>query len=132
VVEDIEIKPKHYHFNLKLKPELVPQWNRNLDILARWINKVNCLTNNSSDIQEELGKVVPRIFTDSTKTWYYLIPDAECIRLEENWTTLKNVISEYWMNYHWLEKQKFRANKARHREPGHQHESSSDYIIRKI
>jgi hypothetical protein len=37
-------------------------------------------------------KVVPRRFTDSTKTWYYLILDAECIRLEENWTILKKVI----------------------------------------
>jgi hypothetical protein len=35
---------KHYHFDLKLKPESVPQWNGNPDVLARWISKVNCLT----------------------------------------------------------------------------------------
>jgi hypothetical protein len=83
VAEDIELKPKHYHFNSKLKPESVPQWNRNPDILARWISKVNRLANNSPDIQEELGKVVPRRFTDSAETWYYSIPDAEHIGLEE-------------------------------------------------
>ena len=54
--------------------------------------------------------VVPKRFTDSSKTWYYSIPDAEHIRLEENWTTLKKAISEYWVNHHWLEKQKLRAN----------------------
>ena len=36
------------------------------------------------------------------------------------------------MNHHWLEKQKLRANKARYRESGHQRESPSDYIIRKM
>ena len=39
-----------YHFDLKLKPELVPQWNRDPDVLARWISKINCLANNSPDI----------------------------------------------------------------------------------
>ena len=36
------------------------------------------------------------------------------------------------MNHHWLEKQKLWANKARFREVGHQRESSSEYIIRKL
>ena len=132
VVEDVELKPKRYHFDLKLKPESVPQWNGNPDVLARWISKVNRLANNSPDIRDELGKVVPRRFTDSAETWYYSIPDAERIRLEENWSTLKKAISEYWMNHHWLEKQKLRANRARYRESGHQRESPSDYIIRKM
>src|SRR6202050_690569 len=29
VAEDVELKPKRYHFDLKLKPESVPQWNGN-------------------------------------------------------------------------------------------------------
>src|ERR1700691_3100727 len=129
VAEDVELKPKRYHFDLKLKPESVPQWNRNPDVLARWISKVNCLAINSPDIRDELGKVVPRRFTDSAGTWNYSIPDAERIRLEENWSTLKKAISEYWMNHHWL---KLRANRARYRESGHQRESPSNYIIRKM
>src|ERR1700723_193653 len=36
------------------------------------------------------------------------------------------------MNHHWLEDQKMRANKARYREAGHDQESLSDYIIRKL
>ena len=132
IVGDTEIKTKHYHFDLKLKPESVPQWDGNPDILARWINKINRLTDNSPDIREELGKVVPRRFTGSAETWYYSIPDAERNRLEAGWTTLKKAISEYWMNHHWLEKQKLRANKARYRESGHQCESPSDYIICKM
>ena len=87
-------KPKHYHFDLKLKPELVPQWDGNLDILARWISKINRLANNLWEMKEELGKIVPWRFTNFAETWYYSIPDAEHVRIEENWTTLKKVISE--------------------------------------
>ena len=97
----------------------MPQWNGNPDVLARWISKINRLANNSLDIREDLGKIVTRRFTDSAETWYYSILDAEHIRLEENWTTLKKAILEYWMNHHWLEKQKLRANRARYRELGH-------------
>src|SRR6202042_3424615 len=46
VAEDVELKLKRYHFDLKLKPESVPQWNGNPDVLARWISKVNRLANN--------------------------------------------------------------------------------------
>ena len=84
------------------------------------MSKINRLANNSPKIKEELGKIVPRRFTQFAETWYYSIPDAEHERIEENWTTLKKAISEYWMNHHWLEKQKLRANRARFREVRHQ------------
>jgi hypothetical protein len=42
------------------------------------------------------------------------------------------MISGYWMNYHWLEKQKIQANKARFREASHQQESPSEYVIQKL
>jgi hypothetical protein len=117
---------------LKFKPESVPQWDRNLDILARWISKVTCLVSNLPEIKEELRKIVLRRLTNFAKTWYYSIPDAERVRIEENWTTLTKAISEYWTNHHWLEKRKLRANKARFREAGHQPESPSEYVICKM
>ena len=70
------------------------------------MSKINRFVNNSPEIKEELGKIVLRRFTNFAETWYYSISDAEHVRIEENWTTLKKVISEYWMNHHWLEKQK--------------------------
>jgi len=66
------------------------------------------------------------------ETWYHSIPDAERSRIEEHWVTLKMEMSEYWMNHHWLEKQKIWANKARFREGGHLRESPSEYVIRKM
>ena len=49
---------------------------------------------------KELGKIFLQKFTNFAKTWHYLISDAEGIGIEENWTTLKKAISEYWMNHH--------------------------------
>ena len=85
------LKPKHYHFDLNLKPESVPQWDRNPDNLARWMSKINRLVNNSPEIKEELGKIIPRRFTQFAETWNYSIPDAERERIKENWTTLKRL-----------------------------------------
>ena len=95
VASTTDPKPRHYHFDLEHKPESVPQWDTNSDILARWISKINRLANNLPEIKEELGKIVLRRFTDFAETWYYSIPDAEHVRIEENWTTLKKAISEY-------------------------------------
>ena len=85
-----ESRNRNYHFDLKLKPESVSQWDGNLDVLARWISKTSCLANNSPDIWLELGKIVPQRFTQSAETWYYSIPDAERSRIEENWITFNN------------------------------------------
>ena len=123
---------KSYHFNLKLKPETVPQWDGNADTLARWLNKINHLADGSTHVHRELGKIVPQRFTSSAETWYYSIPDYECVKAKVNWSCLRNIISGYWMNHHWLEKQKIQANKARFRETSHQRESPSEYVIRKL
>jgi hypothetical protein len=47
---------------------LVPQWDRNPDILATWIGKINHLANNLPEIKEELGKIVLRRFTPKPGT----------------------------------------------------------------
>ena len=125
-----DIKPKNYHFDFKLKPESVPQWNGNPDILVGWVSEINHLVDIFPDIEEELGKIIPQQLTDSAETWYYSIPDAERARIEENWTTLSKAISEYWMNRHWVEKQKLREDKVR--EARRQRETPSEYIIRKM
>ena len=127
-------KQQHYCFNLKLKPESVLQWDRNLDTLARWISRINCLMHNTPEIEALGKKIVPQRSINFSKTWYYYsILVAEGIRIEEIWTTsgIERSILEYWMNHHWLEKQKLRVNIARFIEAG-QRESPGEYIICKM
>jgi hypothetical protein len=82
---------KSYHFDLKLKPEMVPQWDGNANTLARWLNKINCLANGSTDVHQELKKIVPQRFTSSAETWYYSIPDYECVKAKVNWSCLRRL-----------------------------------------
>ena len=61
----------------------------NADTLARWLNKFNCLTEESPDVHQELGKIVPQRFTSLAKTWYYSIPDYECVKAKVNWSSFR-------------------------------------------
>ena len=69
-----EPEAKSYHFNLKLKTDMVPLRDGDENTLAQWIEKVRQLADTSPDIFKELGKVVPRRFTKSAETWYFSIP----------------------------------------------------------
>ena len=80
---------------MKLKPETVPTWDGNDNMLTRWIEKVGQLAATLTDIFRELRKIVPRRFTDSAKIWYYTIPPKDCQPMEQDWGTLKSAISDY-------------------------------------
>jgi hypothetical protein len=117
---------------MKLKPETVPTWDGNENTLARWIEKVEQLVAISPDIFGELGKIIPRRFTNSVETWYFSIPPKNRQLMEQDWGTIKAAIVDYWMNHSWLEDQKFRANNAQYWENGHTHKTPSEYDIRKM
>ena len=72
-----ELEAKSYHFDLKLKTDIIPLWDGKENTLTWWIKKVGQLVDTSLDIFKELGKVVPRRFTKSAKTWYFSIPPKD-------------------------------------------------------
>lgn len=123
--------PRQAHFDIKLKPEIIPEWDGDPDTLALWILKINALSFRSDIIHEQLGEFVPTQLKNEAETWYYSLPADYRVQVEENWDTLKDAIGSYYMNRSWLDKQKARANRAHYREPGHTSEKPSDYYIRK-
>lgn len=125
-------KSTNYHFDMRLKPDHVPSWDGNSDTLARWVSKLDRLARSSVDVHRELGKIVPRRLEDSAEAWYYSIPESKRDYYETDWTSMKEAIAAYWMNYHWLQKQKIRATRTRYREPGQTREMPSEYVIRKL
>jgi hypothetical protein len=92
---------------MKLKPETIPTWDKNENTLARWIEKVEQLAATLPDIFKELGKIIPRRFTESAEVWYYSILSKDHQPLEQNWGTLKSAIADYWMKHNCLAEQKF-------------------------
>ena len=47
------------YFDNKLHPEMVPEWDGNLDTLAPWILKVNHLAQRSTTVFSQLGEIIP-------------------------------------------------------------------------
>jgi hypothetical protein len=57
-------KPQPVHFDTKLKPDVIPEWNGNTDELMRWIRKVNDISNYSDYTHIQLAGT-----TSSTKIY---------------------------------------------------------------
>lgn len=119
------------HFDLKLKPDQIPEWNGDPDTLALWVLKVNALSKRSVTIFDQLGQLVPTRLKDEAESWYYSLPADHRDAAEENWESMRDVIGSYYMNRSWLDKQKMRARAAHYREVGHTMEKPSGYYIRK-
>lgn len=130
-VQPLQTGPRQAHFDLKLKPDIIPEWDGNPDTLTLWIFKINALSNRSDTIHEQLGEFVPLRLKKEAEIWYYSLPSAYRTHIESNWDTLKDAIGAYYMNRSWLDKQKARANRAYYRETGYTFERPSDYYIRK-
>jgi hypothetical protein len=123
--------PLGYHLDLKLKPESIPEWNGDEDTVVRWILKINDLARESTIMSEQLGHAVPRRLRGDAEEWYFSLPVDHRTRYEQNWDTLKDAITSYWMNRKWLDRMKAKANRAHFREIGHSKETPSRYFIRK-
>ena len=83
-------------------------------------------------IFRQLGSVVPQRFRGNAENWFYSLPEDTRESIQSNWSTLKEAVRSHYMNRHWLDRQKAKANKAKYRESGHSRESPSEYYIRKL
>ncbi|KAG2002940.1 hypothetical protein CC2G_003582 [Coprinopsis cinerea AmutBmut pab1-1] len=119
-------------FDTKLKVDIIPSWDGSPETLVRWITKVNRLSAKSKTVHQQLGNLVPGRFTGSAETWYFSLPLRTREGYEQNWTTLRNGIANYYMNRSFIEKQKRRADRAHYRQSGYTRETPSEYFIRKV
>ncbi|GJJ15886.1 hypothetical protein Clacol_010164 [Clathrus columnatus] len=125
-------KEKEVQFDLKLKPDSVPKWNGDPDLLANWIIKLNNLADRSEKVFRQRGEIVPTRLEDEADAWFWCQSSQFRRNAMENWGTLRTAIASYFMNRSWLDKQKMRANRAHYREQGHSTESPTAYYIRKL
>ena len=119
-------------FDLKFKMDVVPTWDGNTTTLANWLLKINLLAKRSKVIFDQLGSIVPQRFRGSAEDWFYSLPESTRDTIQVNWNTLKDAIRVHYMNRHWLDLQKAKANKVKYREAGYTRESPSEYFIRKL
>jgi hypothetical protein len=124
-------KPQPVHFDTKLKPDVIPEWDGNTDELMRWIRKINEISNYSDYMHIQLGQQVPLKFTKHAARWYRSLSVSYQREITENWDTLKLAILIHYMSRAVLEKAKVVALAVCYRDKGHEDETPEDYVIRK-
>lgn len=125
-------QPTEPQFDLKLKPDAIPEWDGDPETLYHWILKMNALAERSRTVWKQLGQLTPPRLKGSAEKWYYSQSRNTRRRMETNWKTLRTGISNYFMNRSWMEKQKSKANRAMYRDAGNRSETPSEYYIRKF
>jgi hypothetical protein len=91
-------KPQPVHFDTKLKPDVIPEWDGNTDELMRWIRKINDISNYSDYMRIQLGQQVPLKFTKHASRWYGSLSVSYQREITENWDTLKLAILIHFMS----------------------------------
>jgi hypothetical protein len=121
-----------YHFERKLKTDLIPEWDGDPQTLLNWIRSVNYLAELSDPIFDDLGIQVPFKFTDRALKWFQALPINFRQAIQINWNTLKNAVRDHFMDRHYLDVLKGQALRARYRQKGNEDETPSDYFYRKL
>jgi hypothetical protein len=106
-------------FDLRLKFDVVPTWNGDLDTLLRWLTKLNDLSKDSPQVYQQLGRVVPKRLEGAAETWYWSLPENYRSSIELNWGTLRTAITGFYMTHRWLDQMKSKASKAKYRDSAH-------------
>ncbi|TDL17785.1 hypothetical protein BD410DRAFT_707693, partial [Rickenella mellea] len=110
----------------------IPQWNGNPDTLGSWITKVNTLAHRNATCFNLIAKIIPERFTKDADRWYWSQSFEVRDKAEENWYTMRDHVMGYFMNAHWLSKQKMKAIRAHYRDKDNANETPSQYFIRKF
>ncbi|KAJ7589499.1 hypothetical protein C8J56DRAFT_1049146 [Mycena floridula] len=118
-----------FHFDLKLKMENIPKWDGDTDNIVTWMPQITDLAKDSPTIYKQLGQLVPKHLEGSALKWFWALPEAYRTEIQDNWGTLQGAMAAYYMNCHWLDKMKAKANHASYRDSGNQQETPSEYFI---
>jgi hypothetical protein len=112
-----------------LKPDIVPQWDGDDEVLGEWLVKVSEISIRSDSVWLGLGSIVPTRFTGAAESWWYSLDSGFRRSIMMNWTTLKREIRAYWMTKEWTDRMQLKAVALFYREPAHHDETPSEYFI---
>ena len=122
---------KQAHFDLKLKQEMIPDWDGDEDTLLHWIHKVNNLVSRSTVVAEQLGHLIPFKLKGEADNYWCSLPKAIQEKATRSWYDMCNLLSDYFMGPSWQVRQRSICRNMRWRQSGHYNELPSEYFIRK-
>ncbi|KAG8710599.1 hypothetical protein FRC11_004324, partial [Ceratobasidium sp. 423] len=120
------------HFGMKLKPDIIPEWNGDTKELSKWIISINNMAEYSDYTRIQLGQQVPLRLTDRALRWFKALDKAYRRQITADWPSLRRAITIHFMNRTFMEHNKADALYMRFRDKYHTHESPEDYVICKM
>ncbi|KAG8819739.1 hypothetical protein FRC19_009578 [Serendipita sp. 401] len=120
------------HLKTEYKPEDLPSWDGNPDKLIPFVKKANKLAKESDMMAKQIGKVIPRRFTDLAESWWDMMPEDRRDQHSKSWGHLFKAIKKQFMTAEWVGKQQNRALAMRFRQRGHEEENPLKFFYRKF
>jgi hypothetical protein len=128
-----QISPRNLapHFDTKLKPDIVPEWDGDEDTLLTWLHKVNTLAERSEVVAEQLGAIIPFRLKGEADEYWCSLPKSIQIEASKDWISIRHILMRYFMNDSWTIRQREKCRLMKWREAGHYKERPSEYFVRK-
>ncbi|QRW19991.1 Retrovirus-related Pol polyprotein from transposon [Rhizoctonia solani] len=124
--------PAPVHFDTKLKPDIIPEWDGDTKKLLRWMTSINNIAEYSSYTRIQLGQQIPLRFTGRALRWFNALDKDYRQIITEDWPALRQAITIHFMNRTFLNRSKNEAMQIRFRDKDHSEETPEDYVIRKM
>ena len=118
-----------FHFDRKLKQDIIPTWDGDGDTLGDWLTTISALASRGKTMYTELGQIVPMRLKGHASIWFWSLNLHIQKEAMHSWGTLKHKICEFYMNRSWMDKQKVRANRASYCKSGYSQETPVLYVI---
>ncbi|KAF8747302.1 hypothetical protein RHS01_11331 [Rhizoctonia solani] len=115
--------PAPVHFDTKLKPDIIPEWDGDTKKLSRWMTSINNIAEYSSYTRIQLGQQIPLRFTGRALRWFNALDKDYRRIITEDWPALRQAITIHFMNRTFLNRSKNEAMRIRFRDKDHSEET---------
>jgi hypothetical protein len=61
--------------------------------LLRWIQRCNLIAEDGPRARNQLGQIVPRVFTGTAQDWYFSLPLDYQRKIRQNWDSMKQALA---------------------------------------
>jgi hypothetical protein len=102
------LSTKEAHFDIKLKPDIVPKWNGGDTTLLSWLVKVNSIADRSETVRKQLGQIIPFRLKGEADTYWCSLPKTVQEFAMESWDNIRETLLGHFMNSNWIIKQRAR------------------------
>ncbi|EPS97052.1 hypothetical protein FOMPIDRAFT_1096007, partial [Fomitopsis schrenkii] len=110
----------------------VPTWNGDVAALVDWIHDMETLATISEQMSRKLAAIAPQRFRGRVRDWWSLLPPEHRRSLMQDWHTLRAAIISHFVTTRFHQELIDTYDRQRFRQKGHEKESPSDFVYRRL